>query len=236
MTTNPIPETYSPEVNIHLVEDEQPCTKLLQKGRKALSDIEILSIIIFGDVKSQKNIDSTRKLFTGCKCNLLEVKKLRTTDFERLGLSRTQGLRLEAALELISRTNETDAIQKQKITQSRTAYELFRSYIGEKPYEEFYMLLLNRGNRVIEMVKISEGGVSGTVVDPKKIFKIALEKGASSMLLAHNHPSGNLEPSEADKKLTRKIKDAGIMLDIDVLDHIIVGENEYYSFADQGSI
>jgi DNA repair protein RadC len=227
---------YTPQANILLVEDEQPCTKLLQKGRKALTDIEILSIIIFGDVKSQKNIDATRKLYTACNCNLLEVKKLRTADFERLGLSKTQAVRLEATIELISRTNEATAVKNERITHSRQAFDLFRSYMGEQPYESFYIILLNRGNRIIETVKISEGGVAGTVVDPKKIFKIALEKNASSMILGHNHPSGNPEASEADKKLTRKIKEAGDMLDISVLDHIIVADDHYNSFADQGII
>ena len=123
-----------------------------------------------------------------------------------------------------------------KVTSSRDAFEIFHSLIGDLPYEEFWMLILSKANKVLKKVRISEGGVSGTVVDPKKIYKIALDHHSSSLILGHNHPSGNIQPSEADHKITKKIKECGILLDIAVLDHIIVGNEQFYSFADEGSL
>ena len=126
-------------------------------------------------------------------------------------------------------------LDKPKISNSKDVYQLFQHLSGCK-YEEFWILMLNRGNRVIDRVKISEGGITGTVVDPKKVFKIALDAYACSLILVHKHPSGNLSPSEADNKLTTKLVNAGKLLDIEVLDHIIIGEEQYYSFADEGTI
>jgi len=125
-----------------------------------------------------------------------------------------------------------------KITCSRQAYEILKETWEDSIniYESFYVLMLNRGNKVLGLFKVSEGGISGTVVDPKKIFGPALKVCASSLILAHNHPSGNLAPSEADKKLTKKLRDAGMLLDIDVLDHIILANDQFYSFADQGAL
>jgi len=125
-----------------------------------------------------------------------------------------------------------------KVTQSRQAFEIFKEAWDDSYclYESFYIMLLNRGNKVLGLFKCSEGGISGTVVDPKKIFGVALKAQASSLILAHNHPSGNPEPSEADKKLTRKLRDAGMLLDIDVLDHLIMIDDSYRSFADQGEM
>jgi DNA repair protein RadC len=127
-------------------------------------------------------------------------------------------------------------ILKDKISRSTDAFEIFKSLMGDLPYEEFWILLLNKANRVLKKVRISEGGISGTVVDPKKIFQICLAQHTSSIILGHNHPSGNIQPSEADNKITKKIKDCGIMLDVAVLDHIIIGDDRYYSFADEGTL
>ena len=128
------------------------------------------------------------------------------------------------------------AYVKPKISRSQDAYTIFHSLMGELPYEEFWMLLLNRANKIVKTVKVSEGGISGTVVDPKKVFKIALDSHASSIILGHNHPSGVVTPSEADCKITKKLHDAGAMLEVTVLDHIIIGDDSYYSFADDGAL
>ena len=127
-------------------------------------------------------------------------------------------------------------IVKDKISCSRDVFEVLKCAMGDQPYEEFWILILNKANRVIRKCCISEGGVSGTVVDPKKIFKIALDHHASSIILGHNHPSGNVQPSDADQKITRKIRESGLMLDIAVLDHVILGDGNYFSFADEGII
>lgn len=137
---------------------------------------------------------------------------------------------------LARRRNESEVILKDKISRSSDAFEIFKALIGDLPHEEFWILLLNKANRIIKKVRISEGGISGTVVDPKKIFQICLAQHATSIILGHNHPSGNLQPSEADTKITKKIRDCGVLLDVAVLDHIIVGDDRYYSFADEGTI
>jgi len=138
----------------------------------------------------------------------------------------------------VSYTPKIQNIDRPKITTSMHAFDIFRqSWEGSIDlYESFYILLLNRGNKVLGLFRVSEGGISGTVVDPKKVFGVALKGQASSLIMAHNHPSGNLQPSEADRKLTKKLRDAGTLLDIDVLDHIILNDSEYYSFADMGEM
>ena len=159
------------------------------------------------------------------------------TDLTRIkGIGPAKALSIIAAFEIGRRRNVCEVMSKQKITSSKDAFELLKSSIGDIPYEEFWIILLNKANRVVKNCCISEGGVSGTVVDPKKIFKIALDNHASSIILGHNHPSGNIQPSEADTKITKKIKDAGFMLDIAVLDHLIIGNDQYFSYADEGTL
>jgi DNA repair protein RadC len=138
----------------------------------------------------------------------------------------------------ITYKNSVRPSERLKITGSKDAFELLKSLWSDKIeyVEEFYVLLMNKANKVLGISKISEGGLSGTLVDPKRIFQTALKTNALGIILAHNHPSGNLQPSEADIKITKKIKDAGFMLDIAVLDHIIIGDDRYYSFADEGSL
>ena len=147
-----------------------------------------------------------------------------------------RAVKISAMFALARRRNESEVILKDKITKSHDAFEIFKSLMGDLPHEEFWLLLLNKSNRVIKKVRTSEGGISGTVVDPKKVFKTCLDNQASSIILGHNHPSGNIQPSEADNKITKKIKDCGLLLDVAVLDHIIIGDDRYYSFADEGSL
>lgn len=218
-------------------EDDRPREKMEIKGRHALSDTELLAILISTGTRNESALDLSKNLLQKAGNNLIELSKMCLSDLvKEKGIGKAKALTIMAALELGRRRNEAMAVSPDKITQSRQAYEILRSLMGEHLYEQFWMLLLNRGNRLIRKIQISEGGISGTVVDPKKIFNMVLEHRASSIIIGHNHPSGNLEPSEADKKLTRKIRDAGILLDIDVLDHIIVGDDSYYSFADQGEM
>jgi DNA repair protein RadC len=143
-------------------------------------------------------------------------------------------IRVQAAFEIGRRRNATETVYRDKIRSSKDAFEIFKSCLGDLPYEEFWVLLLNRANKVKQKVQISEGGISGTVVDPKKIFKIALDNHASSIILGHNHPSSLLTPSEADAKITKKLVEAGNLLEIALLDHLIIGDNGFYSFADDG--
>ena len=218
-------------------EDDIPSEKMLTKGSGSLSDAELLSIIIGSGIAGENSLEIARTLLSHCQNSLCELWKVSATDLQKVkGIGRKRAVKICAMFALARRRNESEVILKDKISRSSDAYEIFRALIGDLPHEEFWILLLNKANRIIKKARISEGGVSGTVVDPKKIYKIALDNHASSLILGHNHPSGNIQPSEADNKITRKIKDCGILLDVAVLDHIIIGEDRYYSYADCGQM
>ena len=218
-------------------EDDLPSQKLLLKGNGSLSDAELLSIIIGSGVSGENSLDIAMKTLSICGNNLCEFWKFSVSDLQKIkGIGEKRAVKIAAMFALARRRNESEVIFKNKISKSQDAFEIFHSLMGDLPYEEFWLLLLNRANRVIRKVKISEGGVSGTVVDPKKIFQICLEQHATSIILGHNHPSGAVTPSEADNKITKKIKDCGLLLDVAVLDHIIVGDDRFYSFADEGTL
>jgi len=203
-------------------EDDLPSQKLLLKGNGSLSDAELLSIIIGTGVSGENSLDIAMKTLSICGNNLCEFWKFSVSDLQRIkGIGEKRAVKIAAMFALARRRNESEVIFKNKISKSQDAFEIFHSLMGDLPYEEFWLLLLNRANRVIKKVKISEGGISGTVVDPKKIFQICLEQHATSILLGHNHPSGAVTPSEADNKITKKIKDCGLLLDVAVLDQNI---------------
>ena len=229
-------ESYINRLTIkNWAEDDRPREKLLLKGKNALSDAELLAILLGSGNINETAVDLAKKVLGDVKENLIELSKLGVRELERYkGIGKAKAVIIIAAMELGRRRNEAVVIAKEKITNSKDAYEIFRSTMGDQPYEEFWIILLNKANKVIRKCSISEGGISGTVVDPKKIFKIVLDHHASSIILGHNHPSGNVQPSEADHKITHKLKDAGMMLDVAVLDHLIIGDDKYFSFADEG--
>jgi DNA repair protein RadC len=231
-------ESYTKNMTIkQWAEDDRPREKLLMKGRQALSDAELLAILLGSGTREETALDIAKRILSDSGDNLGELARKGISDLVKIrGIGPARAVQISAALELGKRRNESEVLVKEKITCSRDAYEVLRSAMGDQPYEEFWILILNKANRVIRKCCISEGGISGTVVDPKKIFKIALDHHGSSLILGHNHPSGNIHPSEADQKITRKIRDSGTMLDIAVLDHIIVCDGNYYSFADEGLI
>jgi DNA repair protein RadC len=217
-------------------EDDKPATKLLLKGKTAVSDSELLSLLIARNTKAFSSLDKARQILHSCKDNLGEVGKLSLVDLLKLNLSTAMAVRILAAFEIGRRHGESCVASKDKITTSSHAFTIFNSCLADLPYEQFWIILLNRSNRVIQKVRISEGGISGTVVDPKKIFKIALDHHASSIILGHNHPSGVLTPSEADHRITKKLCEAGLMLEVAVIDHLIIADNRYYSFTDEGAM
>jgi DNA repair protein RadC len=218
-------------------EDDRPREKLLLKGKNSLSDAELLAILLGSGTRNESAVDLAKNILRDFKDNLAELSRGGVNDLMRFGgIGKAKAITIIAALELGRRRNEAEVLVKEKIVSSRDAFTILRSSIGDLPYEEFWIILLNKANRVIRKCSVSEGGVSGTVVDPKKIFKIALDHHASAIILGHNHPSGNIQPSEADQKITKKIKDAGMMLDVAVLDHLIIGDDRYYSFADEGTL
>ena len=216
-------------------ESDRPREKLLLKGKHSLSDAELLAILMGSGTLNESAVDLAKRILRDSNDNLIELSKLGVNELTKFkGVGEVKALSIIAAMELGKRRRGAEALEKKKITNSKNVFEYFSSILGDNTYEAFYILLLNRANRIIREVQISEGGFSGTVADPKKIFKIALEHGASSIILCHNHPSGNIQPSDADIKLTQKLKSAGEMLDLPVIDHIIIGEENYYSFADEG--
>jgi DNA repair protein RadC len=217
--------------------DDRPREKLIGKGKKALSNAELLAILIQSGNKKESAIDIAKNILNQCGNNLIGLSKLSVNDLTKFnGIGSAKAVTIAAALELGNRRRETDALDKTKISSSKDVFDIFHPSLSDSTYEEFWILLLNRANKVIDKYCISEGGLTGTVADPSKIFKIAIENKAVGIILCHNHPSGNLNPSESDNNITRKLRDGGKLLDISVLDHIIIGDEKYFSFADEGLI
>ena len=227
-------DTYTSKLSIReWAEDDRPREKLINKGRLALSNAELIAILIGSGSTKHSAVDLSKEILTSVQDNLIELSKLsiaQLCDFHGIGPARA--VVITAALELGRRRRESEALKRNTISCSRDAFEIMQSKLADKQCEEFWILLLNRANQVIDSVQISDGGFAGTVADPKKIFQKALEKNACGIILCHNHPSGNLKPSDADLQLTRKLKEAGLQLDLPILDHLIIGEEKYLSFAD----
>jgi DNA repair protein RadC len=216
-------------------EEDRPREKLMLKGKAALSEAELIAILINSGTVDLTAVDVAKIILKSVNNNLNDLAKLSIKDLSKFrGIGEARAIAIVAALELGRRRKEQDRPQRARVTCSRDAYNEMIPHLIDKPHEEFWILLMNRANEILRPVQISTGGVSGTVADPKLIFKQAIEHLASSMILFHNHPSGNLMPSQADKDLTKKLKDAGKLLDIPVLDHLIFTDTAYYSFADEG--
>ncbi|HRZ76998.1 MAG TPA: DNA repair protein RadC, partial [Bacteroidales bacterium] len=203
-------------------EADRPREKLMERGRTALSDAELIAILIGSGTPRESAVQLGRRILGKAGNNLVKLGQMDLHELMAIqGIGPARAVSILAALELGNRRLSCPAEERPRITSSGEAFDALRSVLADTPYEVFYILLLNRANRLIAKVMISEGGFSGTVADPKKIFKIAIERKASSIILAHNHPSGNLKPSDADVRLTRRLKASGEMLDLPVLDHII---------------
>lgn len=216
-------------------EEDRPREKLLLKGKAALSDAELIAILIGSGTRELSAVDLSKLILQSVNNNLNELAKLSINDLIKFkGIGDAKAISIAAALELGRRRKESETLKKPKVGSSADAHEVIRPYLMDLQHEQFWVLLLNRANEVIRPQQISIGGVSGTVADPKMIFKAAIENLASAIILVHNHPSGNLTPSQADKDLTKKVKEAGRTLDIPVLDHLIFSDNGYFSFADEG--
>lgn len=216
-------------------EDDRPREKLLQKGKISLSDAELLAILIGSGSKNESAVDLCKKILSANGNSLNELGKLSIQQLTtHKGIGPAKAVTIIAALELGRRRRIEEALVKKKITSSSSVFEFMQPIIGELPHEEFWILYLNNSNKIIEHLPLSKGGITGTLVDVRLVLKKALELGATSIILSHNHPSGNLSPSSADKELTQKLKIASESLDIKILDHIIVTEKSYFSFADEG--
>lgn len=217
--------------------EDRPREKLLLKGRSTLSDAELIAILLGTGTATLSAVELAKKVLQHSSNNLHSLASLSVKQLTKIkGIGEAKAVSIVAALELGRRRKDLDMNEKPKITGSKEVYELLKGDLNDLPHEEFWIILLNRANRVIKKTQISQGGVAGTVADPKIIFKVALESLATGIILAHNHPSGNLTASQADIELTKKLKAGAKLLEMQVLDHIIVGGQKYFSFADEGLI
>ncbi len=218
-------------------EEDRPREKLLLRGKKNLSDAELMAIIIGSGSRDETALGLSQRILAKYENNLNELGRQTPTDLMQFkGIGEAKAITIAAALELGRRRQLSNIKDRPQITSSRDAYNAIAPLIMDLPHEEFWILLLNRSNMVIGRERISRGGVSGTVVDAKLIFKSAMQSLAPAIILCHNHPSGNLRPSQADIDITRKLRKGGESLDVTVLDHLIVSERGYYSFADEGEM
>ena len=216
-------------------EDDKPREKLMLKGKAALSDAELVAILIGSGSRNDSAVSLSKRILVSVDNNLNALGKLslkQLMEFKGIGVAKA--ITIAAALELGRRRRAEETLELKKITSSKAVFEIMQPIIGELPHEEFWVLYLNNSNKVIYKSQLSKGGITGTVVDVRLIFKTALENNATSIILTHNHPSGKLQASDADIAITKKLKLAGEQLDIKVLDHIIITENGYYSFQDEG--
>jgi DNA repair protein RadC len=218
--------------------EDRPREKLIQKGRNVLSNAELLAILLGSGIRERSAVDVAKDLLQKFDNDLTKLGQLSVKQISSVkGIGEARAITITAALELGRRRKATEKQEKFQIKCSRDAYDYAYPFLVDLNHEEFYVLLLNRNNQVLRHQHISSGGVAGTVVDPKMIFRYALEENiCCSIILCHNHPSGNLKPSQADIDLTRKVKEAGKFLEISVLDHLIFTNDSFYSFADEGMI
>lgn len=215
--------------------EDRPREKMLAKGIRSLSEAELIAILIGSGNLEESAVEVSRRILASVNNNLNELGKKNINDLQKFkGIGPAKAITIAAAMELGRRRKETEPEEKPKVVTSADAAAIFVPLLSDLPHEEFWVLLLNRNNLVIDKMLVSQGGLSGTIIDVRIILKMALDKLASSIILCHNHPSGNLVPSEADKEITRKIKEAGKHMDIPVLDHLIIGNGAYFSFTDEG--
>lgn len=204
------------------------------KGKIALSDAELIAILIGSGSRDESAVSLSQRILASVENSLGELGKSSVAQLQKFkGIGEAKAIAIVAALELGRRRRGQEALERKKITSSESVFELLQPILGDLPHEEFWAIFLNNGNRVLQTLQLSKGGITGTIVDLRLTLKTALQLGAVGMILAHNHPSGSLKPSHADKQLTKKLKLAGESLDIKVLDHLIITENAYFSFADE---
>lgn len=219
----------------HWSDDDKPREKLVQKGKSVLSDAELIAILIGSGSRNESAVELAKRILASVNNNLNELGKLSINQLMQFkGIGEAKAVTIAAALEMGRRRRGEDAQKITKINSSRDAFDLLRPKMGELEHEEFWILYLNNANKVLHGSQLSKGGLTGTLVDVRIVMRQALEVGAVALVLAHNHPSGTLRPSEEDRKVTQKLKRASEVLDVKVLDHLIITQKDYFSFADEG--
>nr|WP_299343325.1 DNA repair protein RadC [Allomuricauda sp.] len=228
------PKTESLSIK-NWADDDKPREKLLQKGRAILSDSELIAILIGSGNRSESAVQLSQRILASVNHNLNDLGRLSVSQLMKFkGIGDAKAVTIAAALEIGRRRRGEELKKLEKINSSQDAFELLYPQIGELEHEEFWIVYLNNSNKVMHKSQLSKGGITGTLVDVRLVLKQALELGAVALILAHNHPSGTLKPSSADKQLTQKLKIAAEALDIKVLDHLILAQDNYLSFADAG--
>jgi DNA repair protein RadC len=219
-------------------EDDRPREKMLRKGSQALSDAELLAILIGSGNRDESAVELSRRIMRECKDNINELAQLSIDDLCKRfkGIGEAKAITIMAALELGKRRKTNEVLERKKIGSSIDLFELFEPQLIDLPHEEFWVGLLNGANKVIEIKRLTQGGMRQTVVDISMLLKMALEKSAQALVVAHNHPSGQNRPSHEDEQITRRIKTGCEAIGIGFLDHIIIARGNYYSFADEGKM
>lgn len=216
-------------------EEDQPREKLAAHGRRSLSDAELIAILIGSGSTTESAVDLSKRILNSCKNDLNALAKLSIQDLSKFkGIGEAKAISIIAALELGRRRKDVDFVKTESITCSKDIYNLLTPHFMDLSHEEFWILLLNKANKVLEKILVSKGGLASTIADPKIIFKAALDHQAANVILAHNHPSGNLKPSNPDISLTKKLVEGAKILDLAILDHVILTDKGYFSFADEG--
>lgn len=215
-------------------QDDQPREKLRDKGKSSLSDAELVAILIGSGSRDESAVDLSKRILASAGNNLNALGKLSLKQVQEFkGIGEAKAITIAAALELGRRRKLEEGLKQEKITSSRDVFDIMQPILGELAHEEFWILYLNNSNKVLYRQQLSKGGITGTLVDVRLVLKQALEVGAVTLILCHNHPSGTLQPSSADKNITKKLSNAASSLDIKILDHLIVTEKAYFSFADE---
>lgn len=216
-------------------DDDKPREKLVQKGKAILSDAELIAILIGSGSRNESAVELSKRILASANNNLNDLGKLSIKQLKEFrGIGEAKAVTIAAALEIGRRRRGEEAQKITKIQSSISVFELLQPIMGELEHEEFWIVYLNNSNKVLHYAQLSKGGITGTLVDVRLVMKQALELGAVALILAHNHPSGTLKPSTADRQITQKLKMAAQALDIKVLDHLIITQKEYFSFADEG--
>ncbi len=215
-------------------DDDKPREKLLQKGKSVLSDAELIAILIGSGSRNESAVGLSKRILASVDNNLNNLGKLSIKQLIQFkGIGEAKAVTIAAALEIGRRRRGEEAQKITNITSSASVFELLQPIMGELEHEEFWIVYLNNSNKVLHTAQLSKGGITGTLVDVRLVMRQALELGAVALVLAHNHPSGTLKPSAADKQITQKLKAAAMALDIKILDHLIITQKDYFSFADE---
>ncbi|MBA5245837.1 DNA repair protein RadC [Marnyiella aurantia] len=219
----------------HLAEDDRPREKFLMKGKNALSDAELLAIIMGSGNREESAVDLARRILKSVGENWHDLSRLSIADLCKFnGVGEAKAISISAALEIGRRRAAQEVPDRKQLVSSHEAFLFLKPYLGDLQTEEFWAVFVNQNNKVLHFCQLTSGGINYSVVDVRILFKTALEQFATGIFIAHNHPSGNLRPSEEDKKITKQVVEAGKLLNVTLIDHLIINQNSYFSFSDEG--